>query len=333
MFKIKKSFSCMMLGAVFTLVILISCSRTPTPAPQFTLRIGLFPVVDSLPYFIMKERGFDKRNGLQFVETTYPGGAAVIEAMASDSIDVGPTIGTVPVLSAAERGLIPSKVIPVAANDFADPEHPGMGVLVAKSVTGWRDLEGQQIAVNAKNSITAASLIGRLKQEGVRNYTLVEISFPNMGLAVAGGNIAAAALTEPFLTQSLLRGDGKFLDWIIGGPPFERFEHTMVVFSTSFYRSHPDAVKAFLRAYLQALKWINQNPDECRPIFARALSLSPEVTQKMKLLRFSSDGRNDPALLDGMQPLLIDIGMLKTPIPANKLYDETLLKEVLAEKR
>ena len=332
MLRKKKSFIKMAVAALLTVIVLVSCSPSK-PAPQFTLRIGIIPTLDSLPYFIIKEQGFDRRNGLQLVETTYPGGAAIIEAMISGSVDVGMTIGSVPVLSAAERGLIPSAMIPVAANDFADREHPGMGVLAAKSVTSWRDLEGKQIAVNSKNSITAAAMIGRLKKEGVHDYTLVEIPFPNIGLAVAGGNVAAAGLMEPFLTQSLLRQDGKFLGWIIGGPPFERMEYALVVFSAGFYRSHPDAVKAFLRAYLQALKWINQNPDECRPIFARALSLSPEVTQKMKLLRFSSDGRNDPALLESMQPLLIDIGMLKAPIPANKLYDETLLKEVLAEKR
>lgn len=333
MFKAVRIFCKMVLPAFLAIMVVAACTSSKS-TPQFKLRIGLFPVVDSLPYFIMKERGFDKRNGLQFVETTYPGGSAIIEAMVSDSIDVGPTIGTVPVLSAAERGLIPSKLIPVAANAFADPEHPGGAILVAKSVTGWRDLEGKQIAVNAKGaSITTSALIGRLKQEGVHNYTMVEFTFPNMGLAVAGGNVAAATLTEPFLTQSMLRGDGKLLGWIIGGPPFERFEYTMVVFNTSFYRSHPEAVKAFLRAYLQALKWVNENPDTCRAILARGLNLSPEVTQKMKLLRFPSDGRNDPALLDGMQPLLIDIGMLKTPIPARKLYDETLLEEVLKEKR
>jgi len=330
--KTGKSLSLVTTVLLVTVVLLTACAP-PKPAQQYTLRIGLFPVVDILPYIVMKERGFDKKNGLQFVETTYPGGAAVIEAMALGSADFGMTIGTVPILSAAERGLIPSVIIPIAANDFADPEHPGAAILVAKSVTGWRELKGKQIAINAKTSITTSAAIGRLKQEGVQNYTMVEISFPNMGLAVAGGNVAAATLTEPFLTQSLLRGDGKLLDWIVGGPPFERFEYTMVVFSTSFYRSKPEAVKAFLRAYLQALKWINQNPNECRLIFARALGLSPEVTQKMKLPRFSSDGRNDPALLDGMQPLLIDIGMLKAPISANKLYDETLLKEVLAEKR
>jgi NitT/TauT family transport system substrate-binding protein len=330
--KIGKSLSLVAAVLLVTVVMLTACAP-PKPAQQYTLHIGIIPTLDSLPYFIIKEQGFDRRNGLQLVETTYPGGAAIIEAMISGSVDVSMTIGSVPVLSAAERGLIPSAMIPVAANDFADREHPGMGVLAAKSVTGWRDLEGKQIAVNSKDSITAAAMIGRLKQEGVRNYTLVEIPFPNIGLAVAGGNVAAAGLMETFLTQSLLRQDGKLLDWIIGGPPFERMEYALVVFSAGFYRSHPEAVKAFLRAYLQALKWINENPDTCRTVLARGLSLSPEVTQKMKLLRFPSDGRNDPALLDGMQPLLIDIGMLKTPIPARKLYDETLLEEVLKEQK
>ena len=107
----------------------------------------------------------------------------------------------------------------------------------------------------------------------------------------------------------------------------------MVVFRSEFYRSQPQAVRAFLRAYLQALQWTNRNPDESRLILARSLNLSPEVTRKMKLLRFSPDGRNDPTLLMGMQTLLIDIGMLKKRIPENKLYDETLLNEVHAEKR
>jgi len=332
MFKIKKSFCYISVGVVAILFPLISCSRTPTPAPQFTLRIGTFSAPSFLPYFVMQEQGFDKKNGLQLVEKSYPGGAAIIEAVVAGSVDMGVS-GTPPVLSAAERGLIPSKVIPVAANDFADSDHTGLGVLVAPSITTWQDLKGQQIAVNALNSVTAAAVVGRLQQEGVSDYKMVEISFPNMGLAVAGGNVAAAAMSEPHLTQSLLRKDGKLLGWVVGGPPFERMELAMVIFSTDLHHKNPAAVKAFLRAQLQAVKWINQNPEKARDILAKRLALSPEVAQKMKMLRFSTDGRNDPALLDGMQPVLINVGMLKKPIPARQLYDETLLEEVLKEKQ
>ena len=63
------------------------------------------------------------------------------------------------------------------------------------------------------------------------------------------------------------------------------------------------------------------------------MCLSQEVAQKVQLLRWALDARNDPALLESVQSSLVDIGLLKAMIPTNQLYDETLLDEVLAEKR
>ncbi len=314
-------------------ILMVACSTPPTPAPPVTLRIGIFSVQDCLPYFVMREKGFDKQNGIQFVETTYTDGNAIIKAMQTDSLDVGSSVGSIPVLSAAERGLIPGTVVPMAANSLTDPSHPSVAVLVGRSINNWKDLEGQSIGVASRTSLHGTAMKGRLKQEGVRNYTLVEIPIPNLGLALAGGNVAAASMQEPYLTQSLLRGDGKLLGWIIGGPPFERMEFTMIVFSAASYRNNPTAVKAYLRAHLQSVQWINQNPDAARSILTKRLALSEEVGHKITLPNWPLDARNDPTLLDSMQPLLVEIGMLKAPIPARQLYDETLLNQVLAEKR
>ncbi len=49
----------------------------------------------------------------------------------------------------------------------------------------------------------------------------------------------------------------------------------------------------------------------------------------MVIPRWSLDGRNDPVSLESMQSVLIDVGMLKTSIPVDQLYDETLLNELL----
>jgi NitT/TauT family transport system substrate-binding protein len=320
------------MAVMLALVSLTACSR-PTPTQQVTLRIGILRIQDDLPYFVMQEQGFAKQHGLQFVETVYRSGAATIEAMAAGAVDVGSDVGTVPILEAAERGLVPSIVVPVGATYFSDPEHPLSAVLVAPSVNSWKDLEGQQVAVNGKNTLSAAAIKGRVKHEGVQNATLVEISFADMGLAVAGGNVAAAVMWDPWLTQSLLRNDGKLLGWVIGGPPFARIEVTMIIFRADFYRRNPQAVKAFLRAKLQAVAWISQHPDKARAILAKRLDLTQEVAQKVQLPHWSLDARHDPALLESMQPLLVEIGLLKAPIPVHQLYDETLLDEVLAEKR
>lgn len=331
MFKTKKPF-CTMIAVTFLMVTMLASCSPSKSTPQFKLRIGLFPVQDFLPYFVMREKGFDTQNGLQFTETSYAGGAPIIDAMAGGLLDVG-YVGSVPVFTAAERGLMPDKIVVVAANNFADPDHPGVGVLVSTSVRGWKGLKGQHIAVNVANSLHGAAVKARLQQEGVRDYKLVEIPFANMGLAVVGGNVVAATMSDPFLTQSLLRGDGKLLDWVIGGPPFEHMEFSMIVFRANYYQNNPQPIKAFLRAHLQAVKWINQNEKEARSVLVKRLKLSQEIGQKVTLLRWPLDARDDPALLESMQSVLMKIGMLKTPIPVRQLYDETLLEEVLKEQK
>ena len=312
-------------------VALVACEAPPPP--PVTLRIGVFQSQDFLPYYVMQEQGFDKKNGLSFKETAYSGGAAAIEAMVAGALDLCPGVGIVPVLAAAERGLMPDKLVPVAANTFADSEHRGVGVIVAPAVQHWKDLEGKKIGVNARNSLTGAAMDARLKQEGVQGHSYVEISFSNQGLAVAGGNVMASVMIEPYLTQSLLRGDGKLLDWIVGGPPLERTAFTAIVFSAEFRRRNPDGVKAFLRAHLAAAKWINDHPDEARLLLAKRLNLSADVARKMNLLRWPADARTDPALLKQTQQVLLGAGVLKQPTDTSRLHDETLLSEVLKEKR
>ncbi len=324
------------LGLVAIAVLLVAISITacapPQPVQQFTLRIGIFSAQDYLPYFVIQELGFAKQNNLQFVEKKYPGGAAIMEDMVTGAADVG-IAGITPVISIFERGLIPSKVVPVAAGSFSDHDHPYIAVLVATTVNTWQDLHKQYISVNAFNGIPCAAIKGRLKQEGIEDYKLVEIPLANQGLALAEGNVAAITISEPYLSQSLLRKDGKLLDWIVGGPPFVRMQNTSIVFSTDFYKSNTEGVKSFLRAHLEAVKWINKNPEGARSILTKYLNVTSDIGQKMLLLRWPIDARNDPALLESMQPLLLDIGMLKAPIPASQLYDETLLNEVLSEKR
>jgi len=332
MLKVKESIvGLLVVAALLGTSLSISCSPAAAPA-QVTIRFGAFAAQDMLAYFVMADQGFAQKNSIQLVETAFPGGAAAIDAIVAGSLDAC-FAGTVPVIAAAQQGLIPGKIVPAAAVSFSDPEHPNIGVLAHTSVGTWQDLAGQYLGVNALNGIPAAGLEGRLKLEGVSDWTLVEIPISNLGLAVSGGSVIAASIPDPYLTQSLLRGDGKLLDWVIGGQPFPRMQNCCLVLSAALYQDNPAAAKSLLRAYLEAATWIDKNPDAARTVLTRRLSLTPEVAREMNLILCPTDGRNDPALLDSVQSVLIDIGTLKAPIPARQLYDETLLNEVLGERR
>jgi len=78
--------------------------------------------------------------------------------------------------------------------------------------------------------------------------------------------------------------------------------------------------------------WIHDNPQEARLLLARRTSLGRDVAERINLLHWPRDARNAPELLDQMQQALVKARVLKAPIPARHLYDETLLTEVLKEK-
>jgi NitT/TauT family transport system substrate-binding protein len=307
-------------------VVLSGCGSKP---PITEVRVGTLPSADYLPIAVMIEKGFAAREGLRLVEVPISGGSAILEALAQGGIDTG-NPGTIPVIQAAARSLVPDVAVAVAATSFHDPQHPGTGVLVGPAVREWKDLENRHLAVHSTGSLNAAALAIRLQEEGVLAYELVEIPFANMGLAVRDGSVAAAALNDPYLAQSLLRGDGRLLGYVIGGPPFERFQLSMVVFSTRLVREQPQLVEAYLRAYLRSIRWINRHPAEAGRLHAHRLSLDDRTTARFAPLLWRDPPRNDPQLLDELQQKLLELGWLREEIPLERLYDESLLERVLA---
>jgi NitT/TauT family transport system substrate-binding protein len=309
---------------------LASCSR---PEPPVTIRVGVSVSVDVLPYVVLREKGFDRDFGLQLEEKEYLGGAAIVDAMANDQADLGVNVGSVVVINAADRGLVPSAVTVVASETVCDRQHPGMGLLVPQSITSFRQLEGQYIATNARTSLGGIMTAGRLKKEGISTYTLVDIPFANQGLAVAGGNVAGATILEPYLTQSLKRGDGHLLDWLTGKAPFERIPYTVICFRSGFLRSNPTAAERYLRAYLKAVAWVAKNPRESRSILGKRFSISEDIAQAVNLPEWPADGRNDPALLLSLESEMKDLGLIRAVMPPESIYDESFLDRIQPGKR
>src|SRR4030042_858701 len=149
--KIGKFVSLVAAALIVTSVSLTACVP-PKPAQQSTLRIGLVGTLSSLPYDVMRDQGFDKQNGLVIIEIIHQSADPIFKAIAEGSLDSSPSGGTISVLQATQDGIIPDKVTVVSANSFADPEHPITGVVVANSISNWKNLEGQYMGVPSKTT-------------------------------------------------------------------------------------------------------------------------------------------------------------------------------------
>jgi NitT/TauT family transport system substrate-binding protein len=312
------------------IAMLSGCERKDAAPIAESIRVGIIGTSDELPLFVMQETGIAARRGLLIAPTAFAGGAAIIDELAAGRVDVAPSIGTVPLLRAALGGPVPDRLVAVSANSMVTPQTPFTAVLVAPSIKNWKDLEGQAVAVHARNSLNAAALTVRLAREGVGAVRLIEIPLPNQGLALAGGHVVAAVVSEPFIAQSLARGDGRVLDWIFGGPPLERGPPAVLAASREFMIKQPELLARFLRAHLDAARWIEREPQEARAILAKRLGMPAERTASIVLPLWPTDGRIDPVLMDAMQTVLLEGGVLAQRVPLERVYDSRPLEAVLS---
>jgi len=148
----------------------------------------------------------------------------------------------------------------------------------------------------------------------------------------------AAWAPEPWATRLIHEGNGRlFLDerdlW-----PNRQFVITNLIVSTQFLRQHPDLVRNWIRAHVELTGWINHNLPEARKLLNRQIqsetgkALPDEVmNEAFTRIEITYDPIRSSLLASAKSAF--DAGFLGRQMPdLSRLYDLTLLNEVMAEK-
>lgn len=314
--------------AAAVLALLVSGTGCTTPIKPDTLRIGVYASTDFLPIYVMDSQGIAARHRLTLVQSgPFGGGLAASEAIVRDEIDIS-YVGLVPLFTLSAAGLVPSDITIVGENQVATPQAPSAAVLAGDAITGWSDLSGRQIGIHNVTSINAASFAARAKAEGVTNYEFVVLGFSDMGLAVRDGTVAGAVMEEPWTTQSLLRGDGRVLGWTQGEPPLEQVPLTAIAVRTEL-AAQPDLLARFLRAHLEAVRYLADSPVQARSLFVSNLGVSPEVASTMNLKEWAIDARLDTGGVQEFQRIISEAGVISPPVDPTTFYTPGPLEAVL----
>lgn len=318
------------IAAAVGAAVLLSAACTTPPAAPDTLRIGVYASTDFLPIYVMESKGIAARHRLALEKSKpFAGGLAAGEAIARDEVDVSYP-GLVPLFSLAAAGQVPSDIAIVGVNQVVTPQAPAAAFLAGEGITRWSDLSGRQIGIHSTTSINAASFAARAKAEGVTDFDFVVIGFSDMGLAVRDGTVAGAVMEEPWTTQSLLRGDGQVLGWTQGEPPLERVPLTAIAVRAELL-GRPEVLARFLRAHLEAVRFIRDNPAEARQLFVANLGVSSEVAAALHLKEWPLDARLDMAGVLEFQQILDAAGAATPPVDPATFYTPGPLDTVLGE--
>lgn len=277
-------------------------------AEKRELNVGVLPVLGSAPYYIAKQLGFFKQEGLTVHEVDVAGAGPGMSRLLSGKLDV--LSGAYEsVILAATKGV---RLRVVAGNNSGNP---GTSLVMARSgapVHDPRQLRGKTIGVNALDSSATMLTTIQLRRYGVPpgSVKYVVVPIPQMVQSLQKGAIDTCVLIEPNITTAEQQiGAYKVMD--LNDGPAKDLPASGWFSTSSFARRHPKAAAAFQRAIAKGARLANDR----RVVEQTAPAFLPNMSKK--LISVVALNRSEGTIsVPGLQRVADDmkqVGMLKKP--------------------
>lgn len=282
--------------------------------------------IASVDLYIAQERGFFRQEGLQAEVVQVRGNIGVTALLSGDAHAIN-NVGTL--IRAMERTELPAKVVTqsLKKNLFwlvTKPEITSLIQLKGKAF-GTTTLGGSQHLAAAR-SLRAAGL------DPEKDITVViGGDVPAQMQSLMSGIIHLAALSPP--TVILARDKFKLR---IHGSTLEDVPNLQngLGFSEKLLKERRDLVKRILRARSRAHRYFWENERGTAEVLAKFLNVDLAVAlESYKLARpaFTTNGLPTDKEVEEFLRAEVDVLKLKEPVPAAKIFDFSLQREVNQE--
>ena len=259
-------------------------SAAPESADGTTkIKVGVIPIVDVAPLYLGIKQGFFRAEKLDVTLETAQGGAAIVPGVVSGQYQFGFS-NTVSLLLAGSQGL-PLKVVSsgVASTGVVGKDFGAVVVKKDSPIRSAADLAGKKVAVNTLKNIQTTTINKAVADAGAdpTKIQYVELAFPDIGPAVAKGDVDAGQLVEPFLTIATGQGDRQVLSNYAATSP----DLTVAMYFTaqSYAAQNAKVVTGFTTAMAKSMEYATAHPDEARAVLTTYTKIDPTVQKDLVL--------------------------------------------------
>jgi NitT/TauT family transport system substrate-binding protein len=260
-------------------------------AAQDKVKVGVFPVSSSLPYFVALERGFFKEQNIEPEMIRLIGGPPNVAALITNQIDASAVLVTIEGMNANLKKPGVSMYISLNSQN-RKYQMEQFVVRTAHPAKEIKDLKGAKIMsapgpANVTMAKAALAAVGLKEGE----YSLDQLDMSQHVNVMQSGAFDAGYTLEPNASTMRKMGIARTIEagliakYVLGDPEANAFAAGCAL-STDFVKSRPEVAKRFTAAWKKAVHFINTNPEEARKHLAKN-TLTPEnVVDTVPMIRY-----------------------------------------------
>jgi NitT/TauT family transport system substrate-binding protein len=264
-------------------------------AAQDKVKVGVFPVSSSLPYFVALERGFFKEQNVEPELVRLIGGPPNVAAMITNQIDAAAVLVTIEGMNANLKK--PGVAMYISIN--SQNKTYQMEQFVVRrgyQATSLKDLKGAKIMSApgpANVTMAKAALAAVGLKEG--DYTIDQLDMGQHVNAMTAGTFDAGYTLEPNASTMRKMGIATTLEagviahYVLGDPNANAFVGGCAL-TTDFIKSRPDVARRFTAGWEKAVRLINENPGEARKHLVKNTFTPEDVVDTVPMIRYFMAG-------------------------------------------
>ncbi len=264
---------------------------TPQASAQDKVKVGVFPVSSSLPYFVALERGFFKEQKIEPEMVRLIGGPPNVAAMITNQIDASAVLVTIEGMNANIKK--PGVAMYISVNS-QNQKYQMEQFVVRKGVDAktLADLKGKKI-MSAPGPANVSMAKAALAAAGLKDgdYTIDQLDMGQHVNAMTAGTFDAGYTLEPNASTMRKLGVATTLEagviakYVLGDPAANAFVAGGAL-TSDFIKNRPDVAKRFTAAWAKAVDFINKNPDEARKHLVKNTFTPEDVVATVPMIRY-----------------------------------------------
>jgi NitT/TauT family transport system substrate-binding protein len=274
--------------------IALGCAVSTPAFAADNVKVGVFPISSSLPYFVAIELGYFKELNIEPETIRLMGGPPNVAALMTNQIEVSAVLVTLEGLNAdVKKEGVAMYIALHSQNATYKMEQFVVREGLADKVKSLKDFKGLKL-MSAPGPANLNTAKGILAKVGLKDgdYAIDQLDMGQHVNAIKAGTFDGGYTLEPSATimhnlkAATTVEAGVIAKYVLGNPDADAFAAGCAL-STDFITKRPDVAKRFAEGWAKAIEYIKKNPEAARKHLAKNTLTPDDIVDQVPMLGYT----------------------------------------------